>query len=97
MCIRDRIIDLRHEPTRDDLHMIQYLLDQELPFVIAATKSDKLNKTQREERLAGNRELFAEIDDVPLQAVSSLTGEGIEALKDHIERCCEESGASASS
>ena len=92
-----QIIDLRHEPTRDDLHMIQYLLDQELPFVIAATKSDKLNKTQREERLAGNRELFAEIDDVPLQAVSSLTGEGIEALKDHIERCCEESGASASS
>lgn len=84
-----QIIDLRHEPTNDDLHMIQYLLDQERPFIIVATKSDKLSKKQKEERQAANRMIFSEIEDVPLLTVSSVTGEGIEEMKAYIEAYCE--------
>ena len=46
-----QIIDMRHTPTQDDIHMIQFLLDQELPFVIVATKSDKLKVMARQKQL----------------------------------------------
>ena len=36
------LIDMRHAPSADDLHMINYLIDAELPFVIILTKADKL-------------------------------------------------------
>ena len=41
------LIDMRHAPSDDDIHMINFLIDAELPFVIILTKADKLNKTNR--------------------------------------------------
>lgn len=82
-----QIIDMRHDPTQDDRQMIQYLLDRELPFLVAATKSDKLNATQRRERLAALSDLFA---DTGIQVVpcSALKGEGIETLRERIGQLC---------
>lgn len=42
---------MRHAPSADDLHMINYLVDSGLPFVIILTKADKLKKTRRLERM----------------------------------------------
>ena len=39
-----QLIDMRHPPTKDDLQMIDFLIEQELPFVIVLTKKDKLSK-----------------------------------------------------
>lgn len=38
------LVDMRHEPTKDDLKMIDYLIDTEMPFVLVLTKADKLKK-----------------------------------------------------
>ena len=38
------LVDMRHAPSADDLDMINYLIDTELPFVIVLTKADKLKK-----------------------------------------------------
>lgn len=40
------LVDIRHEPTEDDKMMINYLNFYRIPFVVVATKSDKLGKTR---------------------------------------------------
>lgn len=40
------LVDIRHEPTEDDKQMINYLYHYALPFVVVATKADKLPKTK---------------------------------------------------
>lgn len=40
------LVDIRHEPSPLDLKMIQYLYFNKLPFVVVATKADKIAKTK---------------------------------------------------
>ena len=40
------LIDVRHEPQKNDLEFIQWLGEEGIPFSIVFTKSDKLGKTQ---------------------------------------------------
>lgn len=57
------LVDSRHEPTADDIQMMTYLYHYAIPFIVVATKSDKLSKaaikTQRQ-KLAGYLKLGAE-------------------------------------
>jgi len=41
-----QLIDIRIDPTDDDIMMINWLIDNQIPFIIAATKTDKLSKAQ---------------------------------------------------
>lgn len=41
------LVDSRIGPTKDDFAMMEYLIAVDLPFVVVATKADKLNATQR--------------------------------------------------
>ena len=82
-----QIIDMRHTPTQDDIHMIQFLLDQELPFVIVATKSDKLKVMARQKQLEVLTEFLQDGEGEPiaeLSPFSSQTGEGVDVLKGYI-------------
>ncbi len=45
------LVDIRHEPTSDDKMMINYLYHYALPFVLVATKADKLGKTKIKPRI----------------------------------------------
>ena len=69
-----QLIDLKVGATADDLAMINYMNDLEIPYIIVATKADKLNKTQREENL---NKLKSENPDCVIIPFSSLSGEGI--------------------
>ena len=40
------LVDIRHNPTEDDRMMINYLYHYAVPFVLVATKADKLGKTK---------------------------------------------------
>ena len=40
------LVDIRHNPTQDDLQMVSYLYAYRLPFTIIATKADKLGKSK---------------------------------------------------
>ncbi len=39
-----QLIDMRHPPTKDDLLMIDYLVECEMPFAVVLTKMDKLSQ-----------------------------------------------------
>ncbi len=79
-----QLVDMRHPPTKDDLQMLSFLLENKIPFVVALTKSDKLNKTEYAQRL---KSVQTELDFVQTEYVipfSAVTGEGREALLDVI-------------
>lgn len=82
-----QIIDVRHNPSVLDFQMMDYLYDRKFPFVIVASKVDKLNKTQRMEREKSLIEELSKYVDVPVIIFSSVTGEGIEKIKNMISNC----------
>ena len=75
------LVDIRHEPTGDDKALIEYLYHYRIPFVIVATKADKLPKTRVKPQLQSiATALKVGIDDIT--ASSSLNGTGrVEILK----------------
>lgn len=80
-----QLIDMRHPPTADDIHMLDFLIDNEFPFVIVLTKADKLSKRQREERLDSLRKELDFIESVEIVEFSAETGEGTEKIREMIE------------
>ena len=69
------LVDSRHDPTADDVQMIEYLHYYTLPFTIVLTKSDKLSKMKLKEHLkAIAADLYLAPDN--LLATSSETGYG---------------------
>lgn len=81
-----QMVDMRHPPTGDDLQMIDFLSRSGFSFLIAATKSDKLNRAQREQSLARLRELSDR--NMELLPVSAVTSEGVEEIRSRIVRAC---------
>ena len=79
-----QIVDMRHKPTVDDINMLKFLIEKGFNFVIVLTKSDKLNKTQREEYLANLKVNFP-FENVEFIVFSAVKGEGLDKLKSVIE------------
>ena len=75
-----QLIDLKVGPTKDDVMMLNYLSQTELPFAIVATKADKLNKTEREKALVALATHPAIPTDTPVIPFSALKGEGKEEV-----------------
>ncbi|MBQ4091407.1 MAG: YihA family ribosome biogenesis GTP-binding protein [Clostridia bacterium] len=75
-----QLIDSRAGITRDDAMMLDYMNSVQMPYVIAITKIDKLNKTERAaiiEKISGDS-LIAE--GTPIIPFSALKKEGREEL-----------------
>ncbi len=84
-----QIADMRHEPTKDDFHMLEFLASGGYPFLLTATKSDKLNKTEYQNQKSRYEEIAASYG-AQLLVFSSVKGEGCEELREKIERLIEE-------
>ena len=81
---------MRHPPTEDDLTMINFLIDGGFPFAVILTKADKLNKTQRQNRLESITQELPCGDQIVKIPFSSQTGEGVEAVWEIIEEIATE-------
>ncbi len=46
------LVDIRHEPTQDDIQMNTFLRQTGIPFTVVATKSDKISRGARQKQLA---------------------------------------------
>ncbi len=80
-----QLIDMRHSPTADDLQMIDFLIENEMPFVIVFTKADKLKPMERSRRMAEFAKEIPYFDDIVSVEFSAQTGEGVEDLREIIE------------
>ncbi|MDY0408594.1 ribosome biogenesis GTP-binding protein YihA/YsxC [Virgibacillus soli] len=72
------VTDIRHEPTKDDIQMYQYLKYHQLPVIVIATKLDKIPKN-KQAQFKKRTQTVLELDkDDHLIAFSSETAEGKE-------------------
>ena len=85
-----QLVDMRHPPTADDRMMIDFLTEAEIPFVLVLTKSDKLNKSQRRDRLAALEEELADYSGLTIVPFSAENGENAEDLREIVRSVCEE-------
>ncbi len=82
------LVDSRHSPTEDDLRMIEFLAELEIPTLVVLTKIDKLSSTNRAKQLPALAEAL-QVDAEQLLPFSSKTGEGREDLLESIEALLE--------
>ena len=80
-----QLVDIRHKPSQDDLQMIDFLIENEFPFVLILTKKDKLTKTQLAERLEVLQTEIPCADQITMIPFSSEKGDGVEEVKAIIE------------
>ena len=82
------LVDSRHDPTADDVQMIEYLHYHMLPFTIVLTKADKLSRMKLKEHI---RAIAADLYLAPsnLLATSSETGQGKEDVLSKIKSVIE--------
>lgn len=79
------LIDMRHAPTKDDINMINYLIETQLPFAVVLTKADKLNKTERANRMESFKTEIPCFEQIHVIPFSSVTAEGVEEIRNIIE------------
>ena len=46
------LVDIRHDPTEDDVTMNRFLREMQIPFTVVATKADKISRGARSKYLA---------------------------------------------
>lgn len=72
------LVDIRHDPTGDDVTMYNFLKHYEIPVIVVATKLDKIKKSQRQKHEAAvKRKLQFDPSD-RFVAFSAETAEGKE-------------------
>ena len=89
-----QLLDCRHAPSADDLQMLRYLHYHRIPYVVALTKADKLNKTERAKRMeAFQTEIpyFSQIHIIPFSAVTREGVEDVQAVLEEIAADSEDS------
>lgn len=70
------LIDIRHEPTKDDQQMYQWLQYIDVPRIVVATKADKIPKGKIQKHLKQVKETLQMDKETPLLAFSAETSYG---------------------
>ena len=81
-----QLIDVRTGPTNDDIMMINFLIDSEIPFVVVTTKTDKLSKAQLEKALCDLEENYFKGTGIEIIPFSSVTRSGKDVLWNKISQ-----------
>lgn len=84
-----QLLDARHEPSGDDLHMLEFLAELGVPTIVTLTKIDKLSPSER--RALGARSAASlGLEQEQLIPFSAVSGEGRDALAEAIEALLEQ-------
>lgn len=84
-----QLIDMRHAPSEQDIDMIEYMTAREIPFVVALTKADKLNKGERMKQLEEICGVLTKYGNISVVPFSATKGEGVDELRQLISRYVE--------
>lgn len=77
-----QLVDARHDPSRQDLEMLEWLVSFERPFLVVATKSDKLSRSRLKPRLDRTRATLNSLGCTRLLPFSATSGLG----RDEVEK-----------
>lgn len=68
------IVDSRHRPTQEDQQMYEYVTYLSLPFIVVATKFDKVKRSEQHKRIKEIKKVLHVHDNVPVIPFSAVTG-----------------------
>ncbi|MBR4671327.1 MAG: YihA family ribosome biogenesis GTP-binding protein [Butyrivibrio sp.] len=91
------LIDIRHEPSANDVQMYKWVVHQGFQPVIIATKADKIKNSQREKHLNMLRNGLGLPEDVRIFPYSALSKEGRQEIYDFMDELLEEVNKTAES
>lgn len=75
-----QLIDIRTGPTEDDVMMINFMIDADVDFIVVATKTDKLSKSQLNCALDNLKKDYFDGTGIEIYPFSSVTRDGKEEL-----------------
>ena len=75
-----QLLDCRHDPSADDIMMMEYLQYHGIPFIAALTKGDKLKKSQYEKTEQAFRDICAQYGCQEVVLTSAEKGMGVDRL-----------------
>jgi len=78
------LVDIRHSPSQDDKMMHTWLANSSLPYIIVATKKDKIPRAKLNERLKDIKSSLGLKNDTLVIPFSSETKEGREEVLNYI-------------
>lgn len=78
-----QLLDIRHDPTKDDLQMLDFLSQVGVPTMIVMTKTDKLTKAQAASRITAISASIG-VEDDQVVPFSSVTGLGRDDLAESL-------------
>lgn len=85
-----QLLDMRHNPSKDDLVMLDFLMRSNIPFLVVLTKRDKLRKTQMQEHFEDFKLLLKPYRPADVFPFSINEAGDATALRDRITTSVEE-------
>lgn len=82
------LVDIRHEPSGNDRHMYQWILDQGFQPVIIATKLDKINRSQVQKHVKMIKQGLNVVKGTVVIPFSAETKQGREEIYSYIDQIC---------
>ena len=80
------LIDSRHDPTKQDVEMYRLLYQKGFNPLIIATKTDKLSRNEKKQKLSGIGRVLGAEPDTPILPFSALNRDGKEEIWELIDR-----------
>lgn len=79
------LVDIRHEPSANDINMYEWIVANGYYPIIIATKADKLNRSQLQKHIKQIRVGLNVVKDTPIIPYSAVTKQGREEIWELIE------------
>ncbi|MGI6144557.1 MAG: YihA family ribosome biogenesis GTP-binding protein [Clostridia bacterium] len=80
-----QLVDIRHEPTADDVLMHEWLAQSGLPYLVIATKADKIPRSKWDKQKKIIKEKLALCSAESIMIFSAQTGEGRDKIASWVE------------
>lgn len=81
-----QLVDIRHEPSKQDIQMYEYLKHYGLDGLVVATKADKISRNQMNKNISVIRKALGMKPEDKVIACSALKRTGQDELLDEIEK-----------
>lgn len=79
------LVDIRHEPSKNDIMMADWIVSKGFQPLVIATKADKIKRSQLQKHCAMIRKGLGFKSDTKVLPYSAMTKQGKEAIWDEIE------------
>ena len=86
-----QLIDIRHEPMASDVEMFKWLVENNLPVLVIATKADKVSKNAAAKSIAAIKRKLG-VQEMDVLPYSSVKNQGRDELLEVIAGCLTDDG-----